>query len=54
MTDAGEPSCYEEAMSDEHKNQWLEAMKDEMSSLHENNTIELVKLPKVKKALKNK
>ena len=36
LTDAGEPLCYEEAMSDEHKSQWLEAMKDEMSSLHEN------------------
>jgi len=44
LIDASEPSCYEEAMSDEHKNHWLEAMKDEMSSLHENNTIELVKL----------
>jgi ATP-binding cassette subfamily B (MDR/TAP) protein 1 len=41
-------------MYDEHKNQWLEAIKDEMSSLHENNTFELVKLPKGKKALKNK
>jgi hypothetical protein len=41
-------------MSDEHKNQCLEAMKDEMSSLHKNNTFELVKLPKGKKALKNK
>ena len=54
LTDAGEPSCYEEAMSDEHKNHWLEAMEDEMNSLHENNTFELVKLPKGKKALKNK
>jgi ATP-binding cassette subfamily B (MDR/TAP) protein 1 len=54
LIDANEPSCYEEAMSDEHKNHWLEAMKDEMSSLHENNTIELVKLRKGKKALKNK
>ena len=41
-------------MSDEHKNHWLEAMEDEMNSLHENNTFELVKLPKGKKALKNK
>ena len=54
LTDAGELSCYEEAMSDEHKNHWLEAMEDEMNSLHENNTFELVKLPKGKKALKNK
>ena len=41
-------------MSDDHKNHWLEAMEDEMNSLHENNTFELVKLPKGKKALKNK
>ena len=26
MTDAGEPSCYEEAVSDEHKNEWSESM----------------------------
>ena len=35
MTDAGEPSCYEEAVSDEHKNECSEAMKDEMKSLYE-------------------
>jgi hypothetical protein len=26
MTDAGEPSCYEEAVSDKHKNEWSEAI----------------------------
>ena len=41
-------------MSNEHKYHWLEAMEVEMNSLHENNTFELVKLPKGKKALKNK
>ena len=41
-------------MEDEHKKEWVEAMQDEMTSLHENNTFELVKLPKGKKALKNK
>ena len=54
MTDAGEPSCYEEAMSDENKEEWSEAMQDEMNSLYENDTFELVNLPKGKKALKNK
>ena len=34
LTDEGEPECYEEAMEDEHKNQWIEAMQDEMKSLH--------------------
>nr|GEW40079.1 retrovirus-related Pol polyprotein from transposon TNT 1-94 [Tanacetum cinerariifolium] len=33
-------------MEDEHKKEWFEAMQDEMNSLHENNTFELVKLPK--------
>ncbi|MCF7184052.1 hypothetical protein L3H42_11185 [Corynebacterium sp. MC-13] len=41
-------------MEDEHKGQWIEAMQDEMKSLHENHTYELVKLPKGMKALKNK
>ena len=39
-------------MEDEHKNQWIEAMQDEMKSLHENHTYELVKLPKGMRALK--
>ena len=41
-------------MSDENKEEWLEAMQDEMNSLYENDTFELVNLPKGKKALKNK
>jgi len=41
LTDGGEPSCYEEALSDQHKDQWLDAMQDEMNSLYENNTFEL-------------
>ncbi|GKF98477.1 retrovirus-related pol polyprotein from transposon TNT 1-94, partial [Tanacetum coccineum] len=54
LTDGGEPECYAEAMEDKHKKEWFEAMEDEMNSLHENNTFELVKLPKGKRALKNK
>ncbi|GKB60954.1 putative RNA-directed DNA polymerase, partial [Tanacetum coccineum] len=54
LTDGGEPECYAEAMEDEHKKEWFKAMEDEMNSLHENNTFELVKLPKGKRALKNK
>nr|GEV77481.1 retrovirus-related Pol polyprotein from transposon TNT 1-94 [Tanacetum cinerariifolium] len=54
LTDGGEPKCYAEAMEDELKKGWFEAMQDEMSSLHENDTFELVKLPKGKRALKNK
>ena len=54
LTDGGEPECYEEAMEDEHNNQWIEAMQDEIKSLHEYHTYELVKSPKGMRALKNK
>nr|GFD53376.1 retrovirus-related Pol polyprotein from transposon TNT 1-94 [Tanacetum cinerariifolium] len=33
LTDGGEPECYVEAMEDEHKKEWFEAMQDEMNSL---------------------
>ncbi|VFQ70711.1 unnamed protein product [Cuscuta campestris] len=35
LTDGGEPECYEEAMENEDKDKWVEAMNDEMKSLHE-------------------
>ena len=54
VTDGGEPESFEEAMEDEHKKKWIEAMEDEMKSLHENRTFKLVKLPKGKRALKNR
>jgi ATP-binding cassette subfamily B (MDR/TAP) protein 1 len=54
MTHGGEPSCYEEAVFDGHKNEWSEVMHDEMKSLYENDTFELVSLPKGKQALKKK
>ncbi|CAL1389536.1 unnamed protein product [Linum trigynum] len=54
LTDGGEPESFTEAMNDEHKQRWIEAMQDEMDSLYENKTFELVKLPKGKRALKNK
>ena len=54
VTDGGEPECYAEAMEDEHKKEWVDAMQDEMQSLYDNHTFELVKLPKSKKALKNR
>ncbi|CAL1397307.1 unnamed protein product [Linum trigynum] len=54
LTDGGEPESFTEAMNDEHKQRWIEAMQDEMDSLYENNTFELVKLSKGKRALKNK
>ena len=54
LIDEGEPECYLEAMGSEEKKKWLDAMQDEMKSLHDNHTFDLVKLPKGKKALENK
>jgi transposase InsO family protein len=54
LSDGSEPECFAEAMEDEHNKEWMKAMQEEMDSLHKNNTYELVKLPKGKKALKNK
>lgn len=50
----GEPDSYKEALNSPDKDKWLEAMLSEISSLDENETWELVKLPKGRKALKNK
>ncbi|KAB5537672.1 hypothetical protein DKX38_015205 [Salix brachista] len=33
LNDGGEPECYAEAMEDEHKSKWVDAMQDEMKSL---------------------
>lgn len=54
LTDGGEPECYDEAMESDEKKKWLDAMQDEMKSLHDNHTFDLVKLPKGKKALENR
>ncbi|WJX83794.1 hypothetical protein P8452_66428 [Trifolium repens] len=54
LTDGGEPENFKEVLEDENKKEWMDAMEDEMQSLRENNTFELVKLPKGKRALKNR
>ena len=54
LTDMGEPEGYNEVMLYTHWDRWVEAMEDEMKSLHENGTYELVDLPKGKKDLTNK
>ena len=54
LTNDGEKECYEKSMEDEHKDKWIESMRDVMKSLHESHTYELVKLPKGMRALKNK
>ena len=49
LSDWVEPETYEEAMRDENKMKWADDMQDEMKSLHENHSFELVKLPNGKK-----
>jgi len=41
-------------MLHEEKDKWYITMQEEMKSLHENHTFELVKLPQGKRALENK
>ena len=43
-----------EAMAHNHNKEWLEAMNNEMKSLQDNHTYDLVKFPKGKRALKRK
>ncbi|KAL9273838.1 Retrovirus-related Pol polyprotein from transposon TNT 1-94-like protein, partial [Drosera capensis] len=45
---------FQEAQTHADKSQWMHAMQDEMMSLRKNQTYELTKLPKGKKALRNK
>lgn len=54
VIDRGEPHILCRSYEDEHRNEWIDAMQDEIKSLHENHTFELVKLPKGKSFLKNK
>ena len=54
MIDESEPECNDEAIVDEHREKWLSAMQDDMDSLHENYTYDLVELLKGKRALRNK
>lgn len=48
-----EPLSRDEAIAGPHKNEWEQAMSDEINSLHENNTWSLVNLPQGKVALRN-
>lgn len=54
LTYGGEPECYHEALENEENKNWLDAMQDEIKSLHDNHTFELVKLTKGKNALENR
>lgn len=54
LTDEGEPEYFQEAMESDENQKWMDAMHDEMKSLHDNHTYDLVKLPKGKRALENR
>ena len=54
LTDDGESERYKEAMADESREKWLNAMQEEIESLHANYTYDLVELSKGKRALMNK
>lgn len=51
LTDEGEPESFQEAVESDENQKWLDALHDEMKSLHNNHTYDLVKFPKDKKAL---
>jgi aryl-phospho-beta-D-glucosidase BglC (GH1 family) len=50
---SGELECYEEAMQVDTKKKWKKCMKEEMDSLVNNQTWNLVRFPVGKRALKN-
>lgn len=50
----GGPQSFNEANNNEYKEEWIRAMQEELKSLHENHTYELVELAKGRRDLKNK
>jgi hypothetical protein len=54
LIDSGEPKCYEEAMQVDTKKKWEKGMKEEMDSLVNNQTLDLVQFPVGKRELQNK
>jgi hypothetical protein len=54
LTEPSEPKIYEEEMQVDTKNKWGKGMKEEMDSLVNNQTWDLVQFPAGKRALHNK
>ncbi|KAL0293771.1 UNVERIFIED_CONTAM: Retrovirus-related Pol polyprotein from transposon TNT 1-94 [Sesamum calycinum] len=52
--DIDEPATYEKAVTSPNANEWITAMKEEMSSMGKNNVWELVDLPTGRKTIGNK
>ena len=51
---SGDPETYQEAINSSEREHWVEAMEDEMSSLFENDTWELVDIPEKTKVIDNR
>jgi hypothetical protein len=54
LIDSGEPECYEEAMQVDTKKKWEQGMKEEMDSLVNSHTWDLVQLLVGQRSLQNK
>ena len=54
LIDEGGLESYQEAILHESKKEWVKTMQEEVGSLRENQTYDLVKLPQGKKALRSK
>ena len=54
LTNEGEPQSFIEAIEMNDKKKWMQAMEEEIQSLKENHTYDLVRLPEGRRALKNK
>ena len=54
LTEEGEPSTFQEAVSSSDASLWMAAMHEEMEALHRNKTWELFVLPRGRKAIGNK
>ena len=54
LMEHGGPSTYKEAMEGPESEKWLEAMKSEIGSMHENKVWTLVDIPNDRKAVENK
>jgi len=53
FTDEMEPQSFTEAIETTNKKKWLKCIQEEMQSLKENHTYDLVKLPNGNRELKN-
>lgn len=49
-----DPASVSEPLQSDDKEHWMDAMKQEMSSIHESDVYELVELPKRRKALNSR